>query len=209
MTQIAIPNTGTIFSTKEQSIKFLQEKHILLPQLLSPSDIERFNHETLQFPSREVRAGLPGVQWEEKTIPLDSDIGRFFSQPTLTSTLQRLLQTSAKIHRCHIWTSEYRNKEFVNPHVDKHGTVQLLVCLKNHCMPNSGTLEMDDNGHRFSYTLKEGDALIFQATQILHWTSPAISTQQENSPCRVVLVARYHFETESLTSKSPTGNSAL
>lgn len=175
---------------------FRQTAHYCMPQFIDPSVTHRLYLESLKFNTRQTQAGKHGVEWTERSIELHSPIGHFFSQPSIVMLLGQFLETSNKIIRCHIWTSEYKHNEYINPHRDTHGTVQLLICLKNECAPESGILGMDYKGERYYHNLNPGDAVLFKATKIRHWTSPAIAKSKE-LPCRIVLIARYHIETSN------------
>ncbi len=176
---------------------FQKYAHYPILKFIESSIVHRLYSESLKFNTRQAEAGKQGVEWSERGIDLDSSIGCFFSQTSIVTILRQFLERSSKITRCHIWTSEYKHNEYINPHKDTHGTIQLLICLKNECAPGSGILGMAYNGAHFYHDLKPGDAVLFKATDILHWTSPAIG-KTDDAPCRIVLVARYHFQDQPL-----------
>lgn len=93
----------------------------------------------------------------------------------------RRLSKHRQISKLMCWTSIYAPGEFINPHRDRSGTIQLLVCLMNPQRGDCGDYLHLPGTRLF---LASGDAVAFEATTQEHFTTPG-------SKPRIVLVGRY------------------
>ncbi len=88
-------------------------------------------------------------------------------------------------------TSEYGTGEYINPHVDGAGHVQVVLCVRASAPENGGALCLRHYDEDDCYHLAAGDAILFRATEVEHWTVPLVPTTYDPRPERVVICARY------------------
>ena len=91
------------------------------------------------------------------------------------------------------WTSIYQTNEYINPHKDTSGDLQILLCLQNDGFAENGLFCFRINDQEHKIFLHPGDLIYFKATDIEHYTTPLISTTENNFPIRIVAVARQFF----------------
>lgn len=128
------------------------------------------------------RGGSAG--WEERRILPETDAYRLI-ESTWQERVQRRVTTPVCLGSA--WYSIYRSHEYIQPHVDSAGQMQLLVCLRN--FASGGEICLDLSSGVKTLTLGAGDALIFPAHAIEHWTSPF--SEQGADGVRITIAARY------------------
>jgi hypothetical protein len=67
--------------------------------------------------------------------------------------------------------------------------VQLLVCLQAPPSSQNGGKLFVDGTELF---LTPGDAVVFEAVRLEHYTTPLVASEDEPDPRRIVLVGRYY-----------------
>lgn len=161
-----------------------------IPVLLYPDHARTLLATTANVPARRVQCGNRHVAWDEQSFDPGHPAYQFFEQPGLVELAQTLTGRKAMTGLT-CWTSGYRSGEYINPHRDRAGTIQLLVCLQAPRSPqNGGTLIVDGN----ELFLSPGQAIAFDATSLEHYTTPLTPSEDEPDPQRVVLVGRYFLE---------------
>jgi hypothetical protein len=166
------------------------ERFVSLPHLITEAQASSLFEITKDAPSRRVKCGDGDVRWDEQNFEPAHPAYEFFAQEaavravgglTLKSTLEHLI----------VWTAGYHEREYINPHCDNSGTAQLLVCLDAPDSPeNGGQLVVGES----ALFLQPGDALIFEATTLEHYTTPLVATKENPNPTRTVIVGRYFME---------------
>jgi hypothetical protein len=91
------------------------------------------------------------------------------------------------------WLHRYQLGEQIAPHKDAGGDIQLVVLLHKPPPENGGTLFLRFKDIDEPVQLNIGDALLFLASQIEHYSAPLIQSNEEPLPKKVVAVARYYF----------------
>lgn len=142
---------------------------------------------------RRVICKMPNVSYDEQLIEKGNDLYSFFSSDTITSYSREILKTNGALRSMSCWTSIYQKGEYINPHKDASGDIQILLCLQNDGFKENGLFcfRIYDQEHKIF--LNPGDLIYFKATDIEHYTTPLISTAENNSPTRIVAVARQFF----------------
>lgn len=179
----------------ELCTRFNNDKYVLIPRFLAPSTAGDLARVVTSWPSRRVTCGIENVSWSEQTIPKDSELYYQLHSSRVHRILGSLLNLSEPdaTTRSSCWTCCYRSNEYINQHRDGDGTIQLLVCLENCAKENGGTLKFRVGAAERSHHLFPGDAVFFKATELVHWTTPLLASEQVPHPRRVVAVARFYF----------------
>jgi len=168
---------------------YVHNRFLHLPEFVSPDLAQSLLETTLDMPSRRVICGDKGISWDEQNFDLGHPSYDFFAQPEAITFAKGLTHLD-KISHLVCWTSGYSAGEFINPHKDVAGTIQLLICLQ--APPNAAHGgELVVGGQRLF--LAPGDAIAFEATTLEHYTTPLVASEQEPNPHRVVLVGRYYM----------------
>jgi len=174
--------------------RYQRDRHLLVRRLVPPRDIARFLRESAPLPAQRVWCGLDEVSWNEQSVPPDSSLYGFFA--SITALVRSLLFSAVADGPVQLgcWTSTYTEGEYINPHMDGTGTIQVVLCLETSGARTGGLLGL--RTHKDSsrlVALRPGDAAIFDATRVEHFTTPVASSRACNAPRRIVAVARYSF----------------
>jgi hypothetical protein len=168
--------------------------YVMLNGFLSRRIAERIYRETRQATERRVICGKPDISWSERKISEMSRIGVFARG---RACLRRISSATpivrSDIKALTIWTSEYRTAEYINPHCDGIGDLQLLFCVQGCASANGGALHVRYKEHASVFQLTTGDAIVFKATEVKHWTTPLVGTAEVPAPERIVLAVRFFF----------------
>ncbi|WP_157552905.1 hypothetical protein [Nocardia uniformis] len=167
---------------------FTAQRFVHLPGLIRPDQAAYLLESTDGNLPRRVRCGLENVSWEEQELVALDPGYDFFRHPKLIRLIQALVGP-VTINTLMCWTSHYGAGEYINPHRDRYGTVQLLVCLKSVRTQYQGGSLVIAGTELF---LSAGDAVVFEATRIEHHTTPLFASAEDPSPSRIVLVGRYY-----------------
>ncbi|NNH70432.1 2OG-Fe(II) oxygenase [Nocardia uniformis] len=166
---------------------FVTRRFVNLPGLIRPDDAAYLLESTEGNARRRVRCGLENVSWEEQELVAGDLSYEFCRHPELTRLIEALAGP-VTIESLMCWASRYGAGEYINPHRDRYGTVQLLVCLKSvHSRHQGGALVVAGT----ELFLSAGDAVVFDATCLEHHTTPLVASAEQPTPLRVVLVGRY------------------
>lgn len=134
------------------------------------------------------------MRWSEQVICENSDIYRSCGSAPVVKLMSSIGGSAAgcalSMYQC--WINNYVDDEYVTPHCDVAGSIQALVCLKS--WANGGNLVAVIGGREKEIYLSKGDAVLFEASKITHYTTPmrpvyGLSGRRE----RVTLAARYFF----------------
>jgi hypothetical protein len=170
------------------------QRYLLLPQFISTNCVEQLLKTTEGIEIKRVICGDKDISFGEQRFPGEHAIYRFFGASDLVKALLTLTQAEQVQHLV-CWTSIYRVGQYINAHTDRGGTIQVLVCLQAPAeQAAGGTLVLqvkgDDEKRCF---LTPGDAIVFEATSVSHYTTPLRGTETEPMPRRVVAVGRYYM----------------
>src|SRR2546423_6884667 len=176
--------------TRSQISKFSACGYVVIRDLINPTAAARFEALTRSLPARRVICGVPDVSWEEQSVPYDHPLYRlFFSVPLKAAMCELLRQDAGWGFTC--WVSRYQLGEYISPHTDASGTLQVLLMLRGVDAAQGGVLTLVTDSGNVAVDLRDGDALCFRATSITHFTTPLTWTAQCPTPTRVVAVGRY------------------
>lgn len=174
-------------SLNEFSSWYERNRFVLLPRLIAPEEAQALLSATHKVPARRVICGIKDVSWDEQSFDPEHPAHQFFQQETIAELITSMAKLTT-IDQLACWTSVYGPGEYINPHCDKGGSIQLLVCLQAPASRLNGG-ELTVGNHTFFLT--PGDAIAFEATKLVHHTTPLIATDGDPDPRRTVLVGRY------------------
>lgn len=169
---------------------YTSERLVSLPGLIAPNNAYELLMATQAVPARRVWCGLERVTWCEQNFEPGHLAYELFEREQAVGLVTTLTGLSER-RGLSVWTSAYGAGEYINPHRDSSGSIQLLVCLQAPSDPVQGGELIVDGTRMF---LRPGDAIAFEATTLEHHTTPLIATVDEPDPRRVVLVGRYFLE---------------
>jgi hypothetical protein len=171
------------------------EHYVLMPRMLPTDQAGRLAHLTVALPSRRVtvESDQPS-EWDELAIEPSSELHRLLlNDPARAAVLEALAVDEPGVVKC--WVNRYRTGEWIAPHRDAAGTVQLLICLRapadEMC---GGILHLALPAGPLACPLGPGDAVLWEATTIEHWITRLVATNSDPEPERVVLVGRYYMD---------------
>ncbi|HEY7415034.1 MAG TPA: hypothetical protein VH593_07565 [Ktedonobacteraceae bacterium] len=142
---------------------------------------------------RTVICGDENIRFGQQDVPEDHSLFAFFLRDDMVSLVQRLTQASDGIRWLVCWTSVYEVGQYINPHTDIDGDIQVTICLQSPGQENGGRLCVELPGSTQELLLAPGDAVVFKASAIRHYTTPLAATERDALPRRVVAVGRYFF----------------
>jgi hypothetical protein len=170
--------------------RYSQDRFVVIPGFLRPAGVTTLLAAMSDVASRRVQCGLPHVTWHQQNFDADHSARRLFEQGEML-ILAKSLAGLEKVTGLQCWSSVYTAGEYINPHRDSGGVIQLLLCLQAPAAPvNGGELIV---GQRKLF-LTAGDAIAFEAARLEHSTTPLVATANEPNPRRIILVGRYFFE---------------
>jgi len=166
--------------------QYRQARHVVIPELLSAESVATLLAHTAGTVIERTtcaRANTFGEQSFEGTHP----VADFFLQADMLQLVQ-IMSKCAQISKVTCWSLVYAPGEFISPHKDVAGAIQALICLQApRSRRNGGELVVDGR----CFFLTAGDAIVFEATSLEHYTTPLAGTADDPSPRRTVLVGRY------------------
>lgn len=172
--------------------KFRNSGYLFARRFVSEAEGEKFERLTSGLKSRRVRCGVADITWDEQRVPPRHGLYKFFSSSPVISSIAALLgRSNREVRQLTCWVSRYCEGEYIAPHRDAEGTVQIVLSLQQSVGASGGHLVLGDYDAQFR--LRPGDAIIFRASSITHFTTPLVSTPVCPEPSRVVAVARYFF----------------
>lgn len=175
--------------------RYQENRYLSLPQFISEYQAKNYNYLTLSLPKRRVICGDQNISWSEQVVSNNQALFQFFNSAAVTDLVSAALGLNVIEFQYGIqcWISRYKEGEYINPHRDRLGTVQLLLCLQSSEEENGGYLTLKQHNKENTFFLKSGDAILFEATSIEHFTTPLTRSKRCNNPSRVVAVARYYL----------------
>lgn len=141
-------------------------------------------------PVREVICQDDNVRFGEQDFFEGHPIFEFFRSDLLLPLARRALQKDDTPELL-CWTSVYGLGQYINPHKDIAGDVQIIVCLQAPAQEHGGALFISLPEGEQEVILAPGDAVIFKASALTHRTTPLIATPDNPAPKRAVAVGRY------------------
>ena len=124
------------------------------------------------------------VSWSEATVLRGHPGHDLFLRPDIRCLVAKLARREIA-PGIKAWMSIYREGEFITPHRDSDGLIQMLVCLESPRDASSGgALILGAQ----AVILAPGDAVVFKATEVEHYTTPLLATETDPDPARSVLV---------------------
>lgn len=187
MEQINLPR-----SIGEMVSQYEEQQFILLRHFISLESARQLLRTTDDVPIREVVCGDRNVTFGEQNFAKEHPLFQFFLHQNVLAFAQRLMQAS-NVANLVCWTSVYGVGQYINAHKDISGDLQIIVCLQAPAEENGGSLCVSLSDGERKLLLAPGDAVIFKASAIQHYTTPLVATEQEASPKRVVAVGRYYL----------------
>ena len=180
--------------TRSQVSEFSSSGYLVVRNLVSAVTAARFEAITRSLPARRVICRIPQISWDEQSVPRAHALYELFASSPLKNAVTELL--GGKVYFCNLtcWISRYRVGEHISRHTDAGGTLQILLMLKPVAAAQGGVLKLVTDSGALALDLREGDALLFRATSIIHFTTPLASTPECPDPIRVVAVGRYFFD---------------
>jgi hypothetical protein len=172
---------GLLVDAADARAEFASQRFALLPGLLTAEAVGLLLASTEGVEEMRVHCA-PEVDhdWGEQQFGPGTAAYAFFQRPSVLELMRRLTGLR-RVDELQCWTSIYRPGEYIGPHTDKAGTIQLLVCLQAPLTTLRGGWVFLDNIGVF---LNAGDAVAFEATTVEHYTTPPLET-------RIVLVGRF------------------
>lgn len=169
------------------SREFAASGFVHLPDLINPDQAGILLTATTDVPSTRVICGDERISWDSQSFAEDHPVYQFFLKSDVTQMVDSITGLSGR-RGLMAWTSRYAAWEYINPHRDVAGLVHLLICLESPPSNRNGGSLFVESQELF---LKPGDAIVFDAQMLEHYTSPLIPTEEIPNPRRTVLVGRY------------------
>jgi len=164
-------------STDQRSL-FQRQDFVYLRKFITPDRAKEFCQSLQHLPVRRVICGDSKVSWGQQDVPNGDPLYRFFTNGEGTTLVREFTDYGPeRLREVVCWTSIYEFGEFINPHRDGSGDVQLLLCLCAAPQVNGGALLLH-NKNLTRLQLASGDAVLFRATKITHQTTPLMRTQK-------------------------------
>jgi len=95
--------------------------------------------------------------------------------------------------RTECWINLYRAGEYISPHRDVAGSIQLLIALVSADSECGGIFIANIHGRKLEFLLAPGDGMLFEATTVEHYTTPLSPSQSNPEPRRMNAVMRFYF----------------
>lgn len=169
-----------------------KDEYYYFQNYLNDNEVKEFLLELKELPERIVNCGIDNVSWGEQQITSSSEIYKnFFASDRIIQLIKKLIDREDDPIDIVCWTSVYRRNEYINRHKDVAGDVQILVGLENLGTGNEGLLHLEKGSFKEKIFLGPGDMIVFNASDVYHYTSPIREGQTEVK--RIITVGRYFF----------------
>ena len=163
-------------------------RYVVLPKLLSAESVTTLLAHTADTVIERSICHRAANTFGEQSFNTTHLVAEFFMQAGMLQLARRLLG-SGHISEVKCWSLVYEPGEFIDPHKDASGAIQILICLQApRSRQNGGELIVDGQ----AFFLTTGDAIAFEATSLEHQTTPLVGTADDPSPRRTVVVGRYY-----------------
>lgn len=176
------------------------------PAFISAQQALSYWESIRRIPRRRVICGDRNITWMEQPIEQGTLLFDFFLSDGVLQKINDSVRTrNVARPRLMCWSSIYGAFEYIDPHMDTDGDLQIILCLKSVKKKLGGTLVLEFAGRRAEIHLSTGDAVLFKATKVLHHTTPLLPSKLVPNPERIVAVGRYFFAPQAASiTPSPT-----
>jgi len=172
--------------------QYREKLHTFLRKYTSPSLIARLKNAIKKAPHRQVCVNGSAERWKSAKLQPSDPVLNFYVSPEhleLIAACTALPLNSFQGIRA--WAHSYSEGESIPRHRDAAGFCQLVVGLELLADADSSLLYIESGSGSVGYRLDPGDALLFKATQLYHWTRPLRKLPRSRFAKRTVLVVRY------------------
>lgn len=159
----------------------------LVRHAIATKRIVEFRREMTSGLSRRVKVDNSKASWIEYELPRNSKIRAFLESENVTRFAQLSTSVELSAQLSVTWGNLYDYGEYIPWHTDSEGTLQILLSVMQPEAGAGGIFQIKHLGNTEQVDLNEGDLLIFNATQILHSTTPINDKNQK----RMTAVIRY------------------
>jgi len=167
--------------------QYHMSRYVVIPKLLPEDSVATLQAHTASTETERSTCDRNANTFGQQTFDATHAVAEFFMQANMRQLAQNL-SGGAQITDVTCWSLDYAPGEFINPHKDAAGAIQALICLRAPgSRQNGGELVVDGR----AIFLTRGDAVIFEATSLVHYTTPLAATADDPSPRRTVVVGRY------------------
>jgi hypothetical protein len=159
---------------------------------VSESDAASLAYAVRELPARRVSVGKEPMAWEEQRILPESRLFQLFTSIDVQMLLNHVLGLDAdKSLHLVCWTSRYRGYEYIPRHRDGAGSAHIVMCLEGRASRHGGELFVRSEHRTHRLALRPGDAVLFDAAGLEHWTKPLPADPLHVGPTRIVAVGRF------------------
>ena len=172
--------------------QYREQQHTFLRKYTSPSLIARLKNAMRKTPHRRVCVNGSTETWKSAKLRPSDPVLNFYVSPEQLELIASCTELPLdSFQGIHAWTHTYREGECIPRHRDAVGFCQLVVGLELMADAESSLLYIESGSGNVGYRLDPGDALLFNATQLYHWTNPLRKLPRSRFAKRSVLVVRY------------------
>ncbi len=172
---------------------YSKKEFLLMRGFISSEVAQWLLSTTSDVPVQRVTCGDESISFGQQNFSEEHPIFAFFRSEALKSLARQLTRTDGYLDRLICWTSIYEVSQYINAHTDIAGDLQIIVCLQATAQENGGELCVELLDGIQELLLAPGDAVIFNAAAIRHYTTSVVATNREMPPKRVVAVGRFYF----------------
>lgn len=173
---------------------YTSDRLVVLRHLAESGDVVRIIEESLSWPKQSVYVRPEdGVTWLSQDVPRDSLLTAWFCSDQILQMIRAVSGIAFPLVRTESWINLYRAGEYISPHRDAAGTIQLLLSLVSPDSECGGIFSASIQGCNREFVLRPGDALLFEATSVEHYTTPLIPSASNPEPMRMNAVMRFYF----------------
>jgi hypothetical protein len=171
----------TLATPEQAAVAYVENRYVVLRGLLSSDGTATLLAATAGVKSTRTWCQTTDHTWAQQLFVPDELPFEFFCQDDVVDLVLAACGLTG-LDELQVWTSIYAPGEFIGPHTDKSGTIQLLVCLATTPGPDQGGVLHIAGQEIF---LSPGDAILFEAVSQEHFITPPVSG------VRIVLAGRY------------------
>lgn len=172
---------------------FTRQGWVYLPGFVSTEQAAAWERETRQLAGKSLCCKVKTIRWTEQSISEGHELERWANSSPVKRFMRNVDPTAAPDLTCRsLWISRYKDGEFIEPHRDAGGHIQLLVCFAANPAQGGKFYLVANDGEPHGLDLLPGDAVVYRATQVTHWTQPFNTTGSQATPERAILDARYY-----------------
>jgi hypothetical protein len=172
--------------------QYADEGHVFIRKHTSDRLIERLKAAIEKAPRRRVCVNNREETWESAKFRSSDPALDFYSSVNQLKFIADCTQLPMdRFQGIAAWAHIYRMGEFIPRHRDGTGFCQLVTGVELNADANSALLHIEVKGKIFKYQLDPGDAVLFKATDLYHWTTPLRARGIADFATRCVFVVRY------------------